>query len=631
MALEDAKEFFDYGQLGDGAVKTESFSLIFLLIVFIVLAIAIIYMNQPKVLAIFYQYKKNYYEPFVLPAGYDIETQGRKLYEWDTREEGIQAICKVFNKSMGYFNTNRKSANTKLGMKLMEEWIMAYLKQLRDAGVTGDGSWFGFPWGDNWYEFTISSTTFMAYYIMLKKSKPSIKRAAADAILRIITDPEHSLGWRRDKANSCMMVFPWTLAHMINGTLDTTNEGYIYAIGQYNMQPDPTLRLNEDGFHIDGAYLIHNGVYAYGYFESIYSIYPDTMQVIPEVASFNLDHWHDYWTSKLYHPTISLSGSTLFHRGRDVHCSTYKGKTWTPEVLTVPSMKYLRIFYDNMQFCVRLAGLSIVYYECDQTIYNMGLYSCLCKQEYRPGDSKDAVFPADGFIVLKGTTELVPVDPNPDNITNPTTYGYYNVPLTNKAHSLTMVDYDEGFAYFRIKHVTYEPLLSVGINESGYYDMKTKELRWYVVPQLEQLKDCSVCWGGKLHNLEDIELPDHHKAVILFTKNLLTGNTTVGPTDRPNAKFEPLIEHFNDRYSEPHTADPGDYHYPTAASGDAVDNFTVIEKDGVPFIYIPGEREIHSYEKTITYRDSKEYTFKFDEEWNQYLNETYQKANTYYK
>ncbi|UOT91786.1 ODV-E66 [Aratus pisonii nudivirus] len=582
-----------------------------------------IHVEQPYIKIIDYIYKSNYYQTFILPDGYDIETQGREWCNWHQDETGIQTICNLFNKSAGYTQDNPKRKAAKDCIKLWEEWIVAFLSELEKTEVVNP-SFQGFPWGANWYQFTISAPTNLAYYIVNKNSSAAVKRAAAKAIQYLIIDPQHSLGYQRDKANSAMMLFPWTLSHMITGTLDVTNEGYLYGIDQYNLAPNTTIRLNEDGVHLDYAYMTHSGVYAFGYFESIYDIYPDTKQIIDEVNNFDLDYHYDMWTSKLYHPTIPRSGSTLFHRREEVVCNTYKGSTVTPSVVVVPSMKYLRIFGDDFQWSVRLGNISSCYYECDQTVYTMGLYSCLCKERYTMNDSDTATYKTTGFIYPKGQTFLTPVDPNPDNKPNPTTYGYYMSTNTNKAHSAVFVDYDNGIAFFKVLHCKYLPLIPPHIDESGYYDMETGILQYWIL--LSDRVNYTFVWGRQEYDLSNMDLGG--KSVAECTMNMFTGETTIGESSI-NDKYTAEIKDIDNRYTS--TCDY-DNNYPSNGS-DPANSFSILNKKDssgnyVPFLYIPGENEIHDYDKTVTYNGVTT-TYKFDHEWNQYINVNYVKQNTW--
>ncbi|UVX94881.1 ODV-E66 [Callinectes sapidus nudivirus] len=395
-------------QNGPKSAGTSIFLFVALLLVMVCLVYLTFHTQQPYVWIVDYVYKSNYYKEFNLPEGYDVETQGRNWCNWDTNEKGISQMCDLFNSSAGYMNT-KKNAKAKYGLKLWEEWIVAFLTELEKSDAVNP-NFQGFPWGNNWYEFTISSTTNMAYYIVNKHSSIAVKKAAAKAIQYIIVDPQHSLGYERDKANSAMMLFPWTLSHMITETLDTSNKAYIYAVNQYDLTPDQTIRANEDGVHLDYSYLTHGGVYAYGYLWSIYNIYYDTKQVIPDVGFFDLDYHMDKIYSKLRHPKVDTAGCALWHRAFKLNgAGFYTGKTKTRNCEVVPSMRYMRYFDTvlNFHWSARTMQTSVAYYESDHTVDNMGLYAALSRRIYIENDDPVPKFPDIGFIYPKGTTELI--------------------------------------------------------------------------------------------------------------------------------------------------------------------------------------------------------------------------------
>lgn len=398
-------------ELTDRTGSAGAYTQIVLFIIVCLLFAVVVYFQldvaQPYIRILNYVYKSNLNVPFEVPNGYDQETQGRQWANWHVDEKGISVICTLFNNSAGWMNANPKNPKAILGMKLWGEWISAFLSELEKTNITDP--WFqGFPWGGNWYEFTISSTTNMAYYIVNKLNSRAVNVAAAKAIQYIIVDPQRSLGYTRDKANSAMMLFPWTLSHLITNTLDRSNPAFKYAIEQYNLAPDTTIRANEDGVHLDYSYLTHSGVYAYGYLWSIYNIYPDTKQILPEVQHYDLDTHIDRIYSKLKHPKIDTAGCALWHRARKLDgAGFYEGKRKTNVCEIIPSMRYIRYFADNVHYCARTMQTTVAYYEADQTVDDMGLYSALCRRVFHENDDPTPIFPDVGFIYPVGTTELI--------------------------------------------------------------------------------------------------------------------------------------------------------------------------------------------------------------------------------
>nr|WOZ57612.1 ODV-E66 [Menippe mercenaria nudivirus] len=616
--------------LTSGSGPVASYTEVALVVLLSLVLACLVYLNchvvQPYVWIIDYKYKPGYYNEFILPQDYDVETQGRKWANWHQDETGIQTICNLFNKSAGYINKYSKtSKNGRLGLKLWEEWIMAFLEELEKTEVVNP-TFQGFPWGKNWYQFTISAPTNMAYYIVNKGNSRAVNRHASKAIQYLIKDPEHSLGYTRDKANSAMMLFPWTLSHMITGTLDKTHPSYKYAVTQYDLRPNKTLKANEDGIHLDYAYLTHNGVYAFGYLDSINAIYPDTSQIIADVRNLDLDYHIDQIHSKLWHPTIPLSGSTLFHRRRERKCGLYKGRTKTPKAMVVPTMRYLRLFSEDYQWSVRLGQRTIAYYECDQVVYDMGLYSCFCKQAfYHSDDPSKAPFPATGFVYPKGATALPEVDPNPDDLTHPTTHPYYSGQDSNGAHSYCFVDYDKMIAYFQVIGVIYTPLLQFHCGESGYIDINNDTMKYWFNTAERDHAGYVLHWAGVDYHLDEIDRPAGHEETTECDYNFRDNSGSA------HGVTEPYTDHYTQNL---HTADhdyswfvKGALHMNENAHNYVPDKYVVIFKHDEPFIYSPAETDIISDTQTAEVF-SKTYKFVWNPEWNQYLYEGYVVKNT---
>ncbi|AII15822.1 ODV-E66 [Penaeus monodon nudivirus] len=482
-----------------------------------------------------FTYKPSYYEPFVLPEDYDVKTQGREWSNWNVDEKGIQKMCNLFNQSMGYFNTNRENINTKLGMQLLGDFIIAYLMELEKADI--DDISFQYPWGNNWYPFSISSTTTLAYYILLKDALPFVQSAAATAIKSIIKDPQHSLGWTRNEANSAMMLFPWTVAHMLTNTLDTTNKGYQYAIEQYNLAPNVEIKANEDGVHLDYSYLTHHGVYAYGYILSIYAIYPDTKQIIEEVKAFNLDYHIDLIYSKLRHPTIKSAGCALWHREFRLDGNgIYHGNTVTNKCEVIPSMRYLRYFDDNVSFSARAMQTSTAYYESDRNVDNMGLYSALCRRVFQKNDDPTPIFPDVGFIYPKGTTELIRT---PSTVSTTTSFF---CELGPESEAWAWTDH-KSYAIMSSIHMKLPPLLSEEYSEFLCIYLEEERIQIaYRIPM-----DHSIFLGDREWTREPgSELDQNHGLVMLHIDlKTHTYKSELSTLDHEEA----LIEFTNKKYS----------------------------------------------------------------------------------
>ncbi|UHB41759.1 ODV-E66 [Macrobrachium rosenbergii nudivirus] len=583
-----------YHDSQDGKRSSDAKFIIF--VVLIILLCVVIYFSlhtdEPYIFQVNYIYKSNYYKEFILPEDYDVATQGRKWSEWDTNEKGIAKICHLFNESMGFIQKTPKSnRKVKTAIKVIEDWIVAFLEALEKTDIVKP-DFQGQPWGGNWYEFSIEAPTTLAYYIINRKSSGAISVLAARAIEYIIVNPQRSLGYDRDKANSAMMLFPWTLAHMVTGTLDVTNPAYLYAIDQYNLAPNENIPANIDGVHLDYSYLTHGGVYAYGYLWSIYNIYPDTKQILPEVKKFNLDYNIDKIYSKLRHPTIDTAGCALWHRQFRLNGSGYyTGKTKTSKCEVVPSMRYIRYFDENVHFSARTMQTSVAYYESDKTVDNMGLYSALCRRIFRKADSATPKFPDVGFIYPKGTTELIRV-PTLTTTTTP-----FFCELTSHSKSFVWTDGKKYGILFQYQ-MKLPPMLPFMFTEVMCIYLEERRIETHY--RLESNGSC--IFLDKEYCREEGNDFDVHSGYIISDCDIASGKITT----RFGSGYLPDVSDFT-----------GNEYREVAYVAEGKTSAFYIEKKvdskWTPYSYCPAEEDIMTKELI---RDGKKYVF--DEKLNLY-------------
>lgn len=514
--------------------KTENniIFLIFCCLLIIIIMIFFIMNNiKPNGYVIHFKYKSNF---FVEPdfTDYDFKTVGKEKYNWHVDERGLGKICSFFYHSIGWMNkvSKRKS---RVAVRALEDWIAEYLTLLQDTDIVNE-NFQGFPWGNNWYEFSIESTRLLAYYLVLRHKLSTISQLAAQAIKLIIIDPKHSLGYNRDKANSAMMVFPWTLAHNLTGTLDKTNEAYIYAVDQYDITPRQDIKANEDGIHLDWSYLTHGGVYAFGYLDSIYAFYPDTVQVIRDLPDLSNDI--DIIHSKLRHKTISVSGCTLWNRQRNLNSYPYSGKRVTPTCVVIPSMRYIRMFGEDYQWCARTMQQSVAYYESDHTVFDMGLYSALCRRVFRKGDSTEVKFPEAGFIYPAGTTKLIETPS-----TNTTTTPFF-CQLLNTSKSFVWTDGVKYGILFQYQ-MKLPPLVKGMFSEVLCINLETETIDTHY--RLEET-NMTLFTGNKEYTRINGNNVDSVDGYIRVNTDLKTGTYTeaLGTNNTSNGSLLPRVHEF---------------------------------------------------------------------------------------
>ncbi|QLI62379.1 ODV_E66 [Dikerogammarus haemobaphes nudivirus] len=592
----------DYGVDSKREENTKLMSIFVIILLILVIGFMLIDFKQPYTKVIKFIYKSTYFTPLDF-TDYDFETQGRVKYNWHVDEKGLGAICHFWNSGCGWMDKTDTKESRK-AVKAFEDWIFAFLSELEKTEIVNSG-FQGFPWGNNWYEFSIESTRTMAYYIVMNKHNGTTSIFAANSILYIIVNPQMSLGYERDKANSAMMVFPWSLAHSILGTLTEAKQdpSFAYAIAQYDLTPNETLQCNADGVHIDYSYLTHNGVYAFGYVDSIMEFYPDTKQVLPEIPQ-TIDKIVDRMHAYLRHPTIPLSGATLWNRQENTKSATYNGNLKTKACMVIPSMRYIRFFGttpgNEYQWCAKPGQQTVAYYECDQSVQNMGLYSCFCRKAFRPNDSSDVNAFTDGFILKKTSDDLLTVP-----AVETTTTTYRCEPWNDGSVTYVFTDGEE-WGFCRQQWIWYPPMLSRGfhMDESIYIDIKNEIITVNYgfgngiseLPE-DQLtrRDYDLICNGERH---DMGVPWHN--IIIDLKNKTTTWEESDSYNHALNKKTPYIEFSRS--------------LPNGGS------YTIIYRDDQPKFLCPAENWVMGYTQEVPSKDESEILkFDFDEDMNQYL------------
>ncbi|QLI62384.1 ODV_E66 [Dikerogammarus haemobaphes nudivirus] len=520
--------------------------------------------------------------------GYDIETQGRLKYKWDTTATGLEDISELWRKSVGWMNTNDLPRNSKelQAFEIFEQWIDAFLTELEQTGVVND-NFQGFPWGDNWYGFSISATQVLGYYLVMKRCRDPYKTKAVKTIQYIIKDPEHSLGYARDKANSAMMLFPWKLSHDITNDLDVTNSSYLYAINQFDITPNENIRCNQDGVHLDYSYLTHNGVNAYGYLDSIFDMYPDVSQVEIKVKNLNMDYHIDQINFLLKHTTIPLSGGTLYHRKADASMNLYKGTKTGSAIQIIPAMRYMRYFTPNVQWCLRGCQKSVAYYESDQYVNSMGLYGIGCRKIFTSNDTTEAKFPIPCFITLAGVNSL-PTVPNTSSTTN--LHFISNFESTSRSYVFT--DH-ETYAVSRQLGICCIELIPDRFDETVIFDLKNEIMHIYY--RIENYSKYQICGSSDEVNI-------NMTPCMRVSINFKTQSTIIEAM--PEDSDTSIKTLTNNIFTVQEITNTGK---------------TIVFKNNIPYCLTPDENDVMKTEMSYVVDDPITYNFKFDQTSNQLL------------
>lgn len=416
-------------------------------------------------------------------TNYDLETRGRLKYNWHNTSEGLTAICKFWKNSMGWINDTCKNTTSTLGeeiLKVLEDWISSYTLQI--SLLCGSD----IPWGEDWKAFAIESTTLLAYYILLNRNN-YLSDIAADTILIFIREPNNSFGCKRSNMDAAAMLFPWVVATQLKSSK---------IISQFNFTRYNYLYSNQDGLHLDLAY-INNNYYIYENLAKFEEVCYNTEQVLFEVNWLAPIEHIQKVNFIIRHPTIPISGGALHHNRADISAPTYRGDNTGSQVQVIPSMRYLRYFTKHSQWCVKMTKPFTAYYVSDSSVSNMALYALLDRRVYY-SDSTDInpVFPVAGFITKKGTLNL------PTVVRDNTTKHYIKSYYDTKSYVFT------DHVLYAVAHqsqVTVPGIIDTKFNETVVLDIPNKIAKIYY--HVEDFKHYQICLDDNKN--EDMSSSDY--------------------------------------------------------------------------------------------------------------------------
>lgn len=253
-----------------------------------------------------------------------------------------------------------------------------------------------FPWGSNWYEFSITSTL-MLFYLILATSNEKERTFAADLILKIITDPRHSLGRERTQANSVNMALPWITAHFVKGDAYEAARDPAYEYARSYLKFQVVENRKDEGLYMDCAYITHTNVLAYGYLSEMACMSLPLIGLDNQMRNFLLD-WRRCQRT-LAHRAIPYGGIGFHSRDRRLTQMTVGDSAYGIEV--IPTCLFLRMYGEDYAFSMRGQVPWIAYYESDKTYDDMAQYWVQCRRVFFKGEKYEATFPDVGFVHQK--------------------------------------------------------------------------------------------------------------------------------------------------------------------------------------------------------------------------------------
>lgn len=222
-----------------------------------------------------------------------------------------------------------------------------------------------FPWGANWYQFSVSIPYyFVCIYYLLRNiynwaptEIDKVKTAGISWISKLTQSPKKGIGWTRTGPNTILMGMPWTVVQYWNGVLDEikTQDDVVYMMAQANVN----TVVSGEGMRPDGGYIFHTNVRAYGYVASSLK----SANILNCLLSNNFGEMYQYLSNLMCHPNIDANLAGLFSREPTVKRFMNAGQfgafaQFSGGVLTYKQSDW----FIQMMGCIK----GVAYYEADK-------------------------------------------------------------------------------------------------------------------------------------------------------------------------------------------------------------------------------------------------------------------------
>lgn len=321
--------------------------------------------------------------------------------DWNTSSTSLGQICTLITMGLQYAYHHPKTKDSDLCIQIAEDFMVKYHDRLMDVGIEPKQP----PWGTHWYEFSVSSTAMLAYYLLLPK--PKLSTFASDLILTIIDNPIQSLGYNRAGVNAVYLTGPYLLAKYMNDDLVDVLDSFKYKY-TFNYISKPIRRDKDaDGMHIDMTFLFYSGVVAYYYLETLDSYITNYYYKLDsEITPTLIDTWKQVLPI-LRHKTIDVAALGVTGRMNTLEIPIEPTSPYGIKV--IPFQRYLRYFTKDYQFSVRGQVPWLCYYESDPTNYSQAMYWVQYRTVHTKNSSKSLKFPDAGFICDSSITDLIEI------------------------------------------------------------------------------------------------------------------------------------------------------------------------------------------------------------------------------
>lgn len=245
---------------------------------------------------------------------------------------------------------------------------------------------YKFPWGQNWYQFSITFPRFLViasylYYRIFNKQNTTLQSHLSNYINNYFQNPTArngvvSMGWLRDGPNAVMMTVPYIGGKLLMKTYDE-NDAILEYTRNYISLKDTT---SGEGIYPDGGFVFHSTLRAYGY---IYSAYQDFF-ILSRFFNMPIDKIQNIFDI-FEHPTIPLHFSAFFTRSG----SLSSGQSGRLGFFVVDSIKAVIAKTPNWYLGFNGQTTRLCFYEADGSNKSWGQLWLMCRQFlYADSESK---------------------------------------------------------------------------------------------------------------------------------------------------------------------------------------------------------------------------------------------------
>lgn len=291
-------------------------------------------------------------------------------YEWNTNTEAFLDLINMVASVMVASSIKTSSYyKSPVAWKIVEHFVIKTMDR-----IPIPPSNFSFPWGTNWYQFSISFPIFITqanflYRKQFNNYNQLLNKSMARYIQNYLIAPKtpigiQSMGYNRDGVNAIQMSVPYLAGRLVLRTLDL-NDTVCQFVKKYLEFEYVSIG---NGFYPDYGFIFHTELRSYGYINS----------ALPEIkftgSFFDIDSVKNL--SRIYeiveHPKLKVHYSPWFTRAGSLR--TTNSKYGVIGFYVIDSIKAVIAKTDDWMLAYNGQADHLCYYESDAANYTWGQY-----------------------------------------------------------------------------------------------------------------------------------------------------------------------------------------------------------------------------------------------------------------